>query len=71
MGGIEEDGAQSTAEGLRFLCHVGMLCLWKQRNGRVFGRNDVCNEIDTVRNILRERQLWVFARGSGLLHFCE
>ena len=23
-------------------------CLWKQHNGRVFGRNDNCNEIGTV-----------------------
>jgi len=51
-----------------------MLICWsllKQRNGRVFGRYNLCNELELVRNIFRERQLWALARGSEVLHFWE
>ena len=41
-------------------------CIWKQRNGRVFGKNDTCNEQGTVRIILRERHLWAIARERGV-----
>lgn len=41
-------------------------CIWKQRNGRAFGRNDICNEQGIVQIILRERHLWAIARGRGV-----
>ena len=52
---------------------VTLVCwnLWKQRNSMVFGRSNMCNELDTVWNILRERQLWALARESGVLQVCE
>ena len=36
-------------------CHGGLLEFMEQRNSMVFGRSNMCNELDTVRDILRER----------------
>ena len=41
-------------------------CIWKQRNGRVFRRNDNCNERGTFQSIMRERHLWAIARRGGV-----
>ena len=41
-------------------------CIWKQRNERVFGTNDICNERGTFEVTMRERHLWAIARRGGV-----
>ena len=62
---------KSKRKGFDTLIALICWCLWKQRNGRVFGGARILNEGGTTELIFEELKLWAVAGAKGVQQFIE
>ena len=62
---------KSKRKGFDTLIALNCWCLWKQRNGRVFGGARILNEGGTTELIFEELKLWAVAGAKGVQQFIE
>ena len=62
---------KSKRKGFDTLIALICWCLWKQRNGRVFGGARIFNEWGTTKIIFEEQKLWAMAGAKGVQKFIE
>ncbi|KAI5013082.1 hypothetical protein ZWY2020_028036 [Hordeum vulgare] len=60
-----------TRKGFDTLVMLVSWSLWKQMNGRVFGRSDFLNKRGTVDLIFEDLRNWTLAGASGVIRMIE